>query len=341
MREILEIQRQLMPDFLEVMKKRYTVLHHIMVSGVIGRRTLAMSLDMTERILRSEIDFLKAHGLIEIEVSGMSVSEVGRQLLQDIEPMIKEVFGLTDLEEQIRSAFNLKQVVIVAGDADTSSFTKRELGLAGATVLRKNVTNDDIIAVTGGSTMARIASQLVTSAPLKGSWFVPARGGLGESVEMQANTIASEMAKKTGGQYRLLHVPDDLGEEAYQSLMQEANIKEIIDFVRKCRIVVHGIGDAMIMAKRRKVDDETTAKLQNAGALAEAFGYYFDKVGTVVHKMPTLGLQLEDIQRTEIVIGVAGGKSKGEAIASVLRFGHEDILVTDEAAAHEIMKYIS
>ncbi len=64
---------------------------------------------------------------------------------------------------------------------------------------------------------------------MKGSWFVPARGGLGESVDMQANTIASIMAKKTGGKYRLLHVPDHLGEEAYQSLIQDPQIQEVVE----------------------------------------------------------------------------------------------------------------
>ena len=54
---------------------------------------------------------------------------------------------------------------------------------------------------------------------------MPARGGLGESVDMQANTIASIMAKKTGCQYRLLHVPDHLGEEAYQSFIQDPQIQ--------------------------------------------------------------------------------------------------------------------
>lgn len=341
MREILDIQKQLLPDLLDIMKKRYSILRHIQVSGIVGRRTLASSLDMTERVLRAEVEYLKEQGLLDIEASGMKVSESGYQLLEAMEPLIKEVFGIAALEEQISIAFHIKHVVIVPGDSDLSSFTKKELGRAGATVLRKYVANDDVIAVTGGSTMAQVANHLTSSVPMKGSWFVPARGGLGESVELQANTIASTMAKKTGGNYRLLHVPDHLGEEAYQSLIQDSQIKEIIDVVRKSRIVVHGIGDAMVMARRRKVDAETKNSLEVDGALAEAFGYYFDRRGRVVHKMPTVGLRLEDLQQVEVIIGIAGGKSKGKAIASVLLHGQEDVLVTDEAAAHEILKYAS
>ena len=66
MREILDIQKQLMPDLMDIMKKRYSILQHILVSGVVGRRTLASSLDMTERVLRGEVDFLK-----ELRASGI------------------------------------------------------------------------------------------------------------------------------------------------------------------------------------------------------------------------------------------------------------------------------
>jgi central glycolytic genes regulator len=267
----------------------------------------------------------------------MRISESGRQLLSDMEPMAKDLFGLTELEERIRTHFQLSQVVIVPGDSDQSSYTKKELGRVGAAALKKHATREDVVAVAGGSTMAEVATYLTPSAQMKGTMFVPARGGLGETVELQANSIASTMAKRAGGQYRLLHVPDHLGEEAYQTLMQDDNIREITQVIRSARIVVHGIGDAIVMAQRRKASDHTLLSLKTEGALAEAFGYYFNRSGIVVHNIPTVGLRLEDIERIEVVIGVAGGKSKGEAIAAVLSFGHEDVLVTDEAAAMEII----
>lgn len=340
MRKILEIQKQLLPDLVDILKKRYTILHQIKLSELIGRRTLATSLDMTERVLRAETDLLKAQGLIEIETKGMRLSEAGEKLLEDLEPVVKDLFGLTNLEEKIRRHYGLRQVSIVPGDSDTSPLTKRELGLAACKVLRKAIAKDDIIAVTGGSTLAGVAEQLTVSAPMKSNWFVPARGGLGESLEYQANTIASTMAKRVGAQYRLLHVPDLLSDEAYQSLMSEPNIHEIVEFIRKARIVVHGIGDALVMAKRRRVDQQTVELLRKDGALAEAYGYYFDRQGNVVHKMLSLGLRLEDILGTDTVIAIAGGKSKGEAIIAVLKFGQEDVLIIDEAAALEIVKDI-
>lgn len=338
MREWLEINKRLLPDQMELLKKRYTILYQIMLSDMIGRRTLAASLQMTERVLRAETDLLKAQGLIETETAGMRISEEGRKLVLQLEPLMRELLGTRHLEEAIQQAYGLKHVIVVPGDADLNPAVKQALGEATCSILNRYRGKDDIIAVTGGSTLAAVADKMTNSTPHKGNWFVPARGGLGESLEIQANTIASKMAERVGAQYRLLHVPDLISQEAYQSLKQEPNIQELLRFIRQARIVIHGIGDSIVMAKRRKVGAETIQELMKDGAVAEAFGYYFDRDGHVVHTMLTLGLRLEDISRTEIVIAVAGGKSKAESITAVLKAGHESILVTDEAAACEVAK---
>lgn len=343
MRNLLEIQEQLLPDLMDTLKRRYSILYQIKLSGLVGRRTLASILSMTERVLRAETDLLKAQGLIEIETLGMRISGLGVSLLEDLEPVMNELFGLVELEEKIRQAYGLRKVVIIPGDSESSPEVKRELGRAGARTLLSFVENGDTIAVTGGSTLAEVAEQmsaLPNGDSLTNTWFVPARGGLGESMEIQANTIASKMAKRVGAEYRLLHVPDLLSEDAYQSLVQDQHIQEIVDVIRRCRVIIHGIGDAMEMARRRKLDDSSIKNLQADGAIAESFGYYFSEDGEVVHKMLTLGLRLEDIMRTETIIGIAGGQGKGKAIHAVLKFGHENILVTDEAAALEIEKEI-
>ncbi|QTH42092.1 hypothetical protein J4772_32095 [Cohnella sp. LGH] len=340
MRKMIDIQKKLLPDLLQVMETRYDILHRIYLEGSIGRRTLAASLEMTERVLRSELELLKSQGLLNTATTGMTLTAGGRQLVEEMEPIVKELFGLSDLEDRIREAFGLKRVIVVPGDSDESDLVKAELGRAGSRVLRESLSSGDVVAVMGGSTMAHLAKQFSTTSQLKDNWFVPARGGLGESVDYQANTIASELAKRAGARYRMLHVPDHLSEEAYQSIMQEPNVREVVDMIRGARIVVHGIGDAVTMASRRKLMDETKDELVKDGALAEAFGYYFDRNGKVVHRMATAGLRLEDIEAAEMVIGIAGGGSKGEAIASVMRFGHDDVLVTDEAAAREALRYV-
>jgi central glycolytic genes regulator len=288
-------------------------------------------------VLRSEVEFLKAQELLLIETGGMTLTEEGLALLEALEPYAKELFGLTKLEAELSQSLGVPKVVIVSGDSDISPITMKALGQAGAKMIRPLLDRDQTVAVTGGSTVAEVVHMLNPTHTMRGTLFVPARGGLGEDVEHQANTLASQLAKKTGGQYRLLHVPDQLSEEVYQSLMQEPNIQELIELIRSSRMVIHGVGEAIAMAKRRKSDPGLIQKLKDKGAVSEAFGYYFGKDHSIVHKLPSIGLRLEDIQQVEHVIAVAGGRSKAAAIRSFVGKGYNTVLITDEGAAREIL----
>ncbi len=81
-------------------------------------------------------------------------------------------------------------------------------------------------------------------------------------------------------------------------------------------------------------------QLQHHQAVGEAFGYYFDTQGQIVHKVKTIGLQLEDLESKDFIFAVAGGKSKGEAIKAYLKLitVKNTVLITDEAAAKIILE---
>src|SRR5690625_7676912 len=104
---------------------------------------------------------------------------------------------------------------------------KLELGRATVQYLKKIVDRNVTIAATGGRTMAAVADAMVPFEKYE-CVFVPARGGIGEKVENQANTIVAKMAKAEKGNYHLLHVPDPLSEPLYQSLVNEASIGETL-----------------------------------------------------------------------------------------------------------------
>ena len=51
----------------------------------------------------------------------------------------------------------------------------------------------------------------------------------------------------------------------------------------------------------------------------------------------TVGIQLDDLQRMERIISVAGGASKADAIAAFCAVACRDTLITDEGAARAIL----
>ena len=108
---------------------------------------------------------------------------------------------------------------------------------------------------------------------------VPARGGIGRNVEYQSNVIASIFAKKLGGQYRLLHIPDQLRAESMETLMNEPDIRSVIENLKNADILIYGIGRARDMMQRRNFEPSLQQSLEKLGAVAEAFGYFFQCKG--------------------------------------------------------------
>lgn len=341
MRNWIDLQKKLFPDLLSVIQRRYKILHFIHVLEPIGRRSLADHVQMKERIVRSEIDFLNSQALIEVTTKGMRITTTGYQVLQQLELFMSDLSGFSVLEQQIKDTLNIEHVIITPGNSDEHDWVKQELGKAAVDYLHAILKSNQTIAVTGGTSMAAVAEMMRPSNHAVGCMFVPARGGLGERVENQANTICAEMAKKAHGEYRLLYVPDPLSEETYQSIIEEPSVKDILQVIRQADIVVHGIGDAVTMAKRRKATEDVLHKIQSGNAVSEAFGYYFSDTGEVIHKVRTVGMQLEDLSKIKGVIAVAGGKSKAKAIHSYFKQGKSNVLITDEAAAKELIKGFS
>lgn len=338
MRSLIEMQKKLYPNLLEAMHQRYAILHNVQIFQPIGRRGLAENTKITERVVRNEIVFLQEQGLVDVTSKGMYITNEGKVVVDQLAVFMRNFMGLNVLEKQIKDTLSVDHVIVVPGDSDEFDWVKKEMGKECVNYLKRISKPNSIIAVTGGTTMASVASQMVPLAKSTDALFVPARGGIGEEVENQSNTIAAEMARKAKVKYRLLHVPDPLSESSYHMLITEPTIKETLQIIRESDIVIHGIGDALKMAERRKASDQVIEELMNNHAASEAFGYYFDQKGNVVHKVRTIGIQMADLKTTDCVITVAGGKSKAEAIVSYFKHGKSDLLITDEAAAQQILR---
>ncbi|MFC0525519.1 sugar-binding transcriptional regulator [Pontibacillus salicampi] len=338
MRSLIDLQSKLFPDILEVMQRRYEILHFIQLKEPIGRRSLAENIRMAERLVRSEIDFLHEYGLIEVTTKGMHLTVEGKQVIHQLGEFMKELKGVSHLEEQLMLQLDLDHVVVVPGNSDDLSWVKQEMGKACVRYMKGILHKDNTIAVTGGGTMAAVAEMMTPLEKAQNCLFVPARGGLGENVENQANNICAKMASKANGNYRLLYVPDPLSEEAYQTIIGEPSVKEVLELIQGANVIVHGIGDAITMAERRKTPESVMDKIRSGNAVGEAFGYYFNAEGNIVHKVRTVGIQLEDLQHTNCVVAVAGGASKAQAIASYFKQAKSHVLITDEGAAKELLK---
>lgn len=335
----LEIFQKIAPDLMGIVKERYLLLRHIADSEPVGRRTLSGLSGLSERVVRAHVDVLRRSGIVKFTTLGIVMQPEGKKMMPDMLECFLRANQLDEMQNRLQTQLHLKQVCIVPGNCDTDRTAKEELGRMGAMLLSDLLDNVKTVAISGGSTMSVLAKLLPESQnPVT---VVPARGGIGNQVEYQANVIAATIAAKTGGQYHMIHIPDGLSEAALKLLLEtETQTQEIVSMVKHAQVVLFGIGRADTMYKRRALPEASIKNLQNAGACGEALGSYCDLSGNVVHSTSNVGISLQEVRNIPHAIAVAGGAQKAEAILSVMRASHVNMLVTDEAAATAMLALI-
>ena len=246
------LMQKLAPDLAQEIERRALVLERIGALQPVGRRQLAARLNMPEREVRTVATLLKEHGLVSLDAAGMSLTPTAAEVLPMAQLFSRDLHGLTKLEVQLSQLLNVEKVCVVPGEADHDEHVLAEVGRSAAARLRSFLQSGSTLAVTGGSTMREVAFSIPHSAPMN-VMVVPARGGIGRALETQANTIASEMAKRLGGHHRLMHLPDELDGQTLNEMRKLKEIDETLTLLERADVVLHAVGRADEMARQRQL----------------------------------------------------------------------------------------
>ena len=338
--DYVELMQKLAPDLAEQMERRALVLERIDALQPVGRRLLASRLHLPEREVRAIAALLKENGLVSLDAAGMSLTPEAEQILPAAKRFNRDIHGLTELEVLLQEALGIAKVSIAAGDAEDDPGMLREVGRMAGKQLRSFLQNGSTLAVTGGETIHEVTFA-VPQGPSMNVMVIPARGGIGRALETQANTLASEMAKRLGGHHRLMHLPDHLDEQALAEMKKIQEIAEMLDMLERADVVLHGIGRADDMAEKRQLSAALHREVLENGGVGEAYGCYFSVDGQLVHAASAVSQRLGVLKPNCALLAVATGKRKAEAIIAVMRSRAHALLVTDEGAARAILDMLS
>ena len=335
----ITLMRKLAPDLTDEITRRALILERIAALQPVGRRQLASRLNLPEREIRNTASILKDLGYIELDASGMSLSEKAEDVLEPARAFSKAMSGMADVEKRLCDLLPVDRVLVVPGNADEDGQVLFDVGRVCAGNLRSVLQMGNTLAVTGGRTIAAVARYLQSPAPLN-VMVVPARGGLGRSVELQANTLAEEIAVKLGGHYRLIHLPDNLDAVAMQEMLKMPEVSEALELLERADVILHGIGTARDSMKNRYIDRTRQTRLIQEGAEGESFGAFYDITGKCLLTASSMGVDPARLKPTCRMIAAAAGANKAEAIISVMRHKRHQLLVTDQAAAEKMIRIL-
>lgn len=335
--QFLELQKQILPEILTLMDLRYSILMAIRDKQPIGRRQLAVLLEVSERTVRNEIDFFLKEAFVAVGRQGIELMEKGEEMLDGMKDMLYAYKNFDGLTEELKRILGINMVFIVPGDSASNPSVLRFMGQRTATYVLPLLKAQSVIGVTGGRSVAAVAENMPAGHYPKVT-VIPARGGMGKSHGTQSNSIAAMMAGRLGAQKEMMYLPDSIDRKILEALKSDPQIKEVFEKLQIMDLLIFGIGRADVMAKARNFPPDRIEELKKAGARSEAFGYYFDSDGKMVFPSSSVGITMEQFQKVPHVVAVAGGADKAEAILSATKVRHDMVLITDESAAKNIMK---
>jgi DNA-binding transcriptional regulator LsrR (DeoR family) len=312
-----------------------------------------------ERLLVKVSRFYYEQELTQSQISErlrLSRQKVQRLLKQAkdqgiVQVTIRPVIGaFPDLERKLENRFGLQEAVVIETTNFADQFVvAREVGVGAADYLRRVIKPQDSIVVSWGGSLLGMVNALygsVQRSELNGVKVIQGLGGLGDpNKEVHAADLTRRLAQVFGGEAVLLPTPAVAGtREARDTYIEDPFVSQVLEQAQSADLAVMGIGaprlDSILMREGKIVTGQDLENLQQNGAIGDINLRFFDENGKIVQSsfdQRVIGLTLDEIQKIERVVGVAGGQAKVSAIRGALAGELVDVLVTDQITAQRVL----
>jgi DNA-binding transcriptional regulator LsrR (DeoR family) len=267
----------------------------------------------------------RAQGIVEIRVHDQTVRAM------ELETALRERFGLAHV--RVAGFRPGADMVAAAGDL-------------AAQWLDETVHDGQVLALSWGTSLQAMVSAVAVDKP-RAVEVVPLVGGLatGESL-VAGQELVRELAGRLGATYRYLHGPALLrSETARDALLAEPAIREALQSALAADIAMVGIGtvgtgsSSLILDGLGLTADERAAFLAE-NPVGDTCCRFYDADGRPINGPVhdrVLAVELAELRRIPLVVGVATGAGKTAGVLGALRGGFIDGLITDSGLAHALL----
>ncbi|WP_040203156.1 sugar-binding transcriptional regulator [Neobacillus jeddahensis] len=284
------------------------------------------------------------------EVIGVSRSLISKYLTKARELGIVEITihdeGLhqfSQLERKVERLYNLREVVCIESVGQDSS--KKQLGEAVSEFLQRVIKDGQIIGFSSGTTLNEVAKVIQSPQLFPSLTIVPLVGGVGnERVDIHSNSIVAKIGAAFQSQCEFLHLPVMVDtKEAKEVLMRQPTIKSTFDLAEQSNIAVVGIGgrpehSTMVQSYLGTDYQTITEDTEIVGDICYNFINKFGKPVDNSWNERVIALDLRKLQQIPLVIGVAAGIEKVDAIKAALEGSLIHVLITDEVTANALVE---
>ena len=251
-----------------------------------------------------------------------------------------------DLGRWLAARFSLSQVQVLAGRDRGSDEVVQGIGVLAARCLEGILNHGAVLGVSwGGAVQSTIRA--LDPGRLPPITVVQMVGAVGEGgSHTDGPDLTRLLAQICAGQPRYLHSPlivESAG--VREALLREPRIGDTLRLAERADIALVGIGSVVPDAAGTMWSGYpapgSVARLRAQGAVGNICARHYGEDGRPLSldlDQRVVGIDLTALREIDWVIGVAGGSVKARAILGAVRGRHVNVLITDEAAAREMLR---
>lgn len=247
------------------------------------------------------------------------------------------------LESSLEKKYGLREAYIV--EVPSEREITRTLGGAGAHLLKRLISPQDVLGISWGRTLLSLVSNFYSTA-LTGARVVQVAGCLNMGGEdMQALELLRRLGECFATTPLALFCPSIVvSPQVKRGLLEDSKIAGVFEVAKQCTILLAGIGEmgeTATLFRQGYIGLEWRRALSDAGAVGDLCLNFYDANGEACcptfQDITMTAVSLEDLKKISTVVGVAGGVRKVEAIRGALKSGVLNILLTDKKTAEALL----
>jgi DNA-binding transcriptional regulator LsrR (DeoR family) len=280
---------------------------------------------------------------------GLSRVKVSRLLTEAralglVEINILRAAGLhLDRERELRTRFALHDVIVVPS-SQVGEGLREALAHQAAIYLRRVLGKQMKVGLGMGRTLSCVP-EFFTCPYSGGGTFTEMVGG---TVRTRAGfdtyNISWKMAQLCGGEAEHVTSPVVVESPVVRDLlMRDPSIADVIKRAEKVDIALLSVGvvdEDCTLLQMGYLNPRDVKRLRTLGAVGDILGRFYDIHGHIVpHEINqrVIGIAVERLRDIPLVIVIAGGIHKAQAILGALRGRFVKVLITDHATAEAIL----
>ena len=283
----------------------------------------------------------------EYRISRPTVSNILRQCRDEgiVEIRIEDGSLFTSaLGDRLRNLFHLEKVYVVPSDSDYALTLARTGGMA-ARYLSGLLSDGIRIGISWGTALYQMIRQ-VPRAEVLDAEVVQLMGGLGASaLSYDGSELARILAGKLNGRYFPMQSPLLVqSPELKDMLLSEPGIRETLEKAEHLDTALVGQSsnnpEDSALVRAGFLSPDEAREIYDQGARGHLCGYHYDSSGRLLDipaNRRIVGIPFSSFLKIPGRIGIACGRQKAPAIHAALCGGLLTALITDEAAALQVL----